>query len=108
MSDEMRLIGRGYFKPQVFGWPRETRNTKLPFAGSWLPSFLFCMATAQMISRFKLTGICPPARGAVLAELLLTHAAPVWLVVASELRTAETLWRHTRSGRSSSGSPWWP
>jgi transcription-repair coupling factor (superfamily II helicase) len=42
-------------------------------------------------SRFKLTGICPPARGAVLAELLLTHAAPVWLVVAGELRTAETL-----------------
>src|ERR1035441_511730 len=42
-------------------------------------------------SRFKLTGICPPARGAVLAELLLTHAAPVWLVIASELRTAETL-----------------
>ncbi|HXB02745.1 MAG TPA: transcription-repair coupling factor [Opitutaceae bacterium] len=42
-------------------------------------------------SRSKLTGICPPARGAVLAELLLTHAAPVWLVVAGELRTAETL-----------------
>jgi transcription-repair coupling factor (superfamily II helicase) len=49
------------------------------------------MATAQMTSRSKLTGICPPARGAVLAELLLTHAAPIWLVVASELRTAETL-----------------
>ena len=49
------------------------------------------MATAQLISRSKLTGICPPARGVVLAELLLTHAAPVWLVVASELRTAETL-----------------
>ncbi len=49
------------------------------------------MATAQLTSRSKLTGICPPARGAVLAELLLTHAAPVWLVVASELRTAETL-----------------
>jgi transcription-repair coupling factor (superfamily II helicase) len=44
-----------------------------------------------MTLRFKLTGVCPPARGAVLAELLLTHAAPVWLVVASELRTAETL-----------------
>ena len=42
-------------------------------------------------SRSKLTGICPPARGAVLAELLLTHSAPVWLVVAGELRTAETL-----------------
>jgi len=49
------------------------------------------MATAQLTTRSKLTGICPPARGAVLAELLLTRAAPVWLVVASELRTAETL-----------------
>jgi transcription-repair coupling factor (superfamily II helicase) len=49
------------------------------------------MATAQLNSRSKLTGICPPARGAVLADLLLADAAPVWLVVASELRTAETL-----------------
>jgi transcription-repair coupling factor (superfamily II helicase) len=53
--------------------------------------FSFCMATAQMLSRFKLTGICPPARGAVLAELLCTHPSPVWLVVAGDLRTAETL-----------------
>ncbi len=39
--------------------------------------------------RHKLTGVCPPARGAVLAELCRTHAAPVWLVVAHDLRTAE-------------------
>jgi transcription-repair coupling factor (superfamily II helicase) len=49
------------------------------------------MSVSSVSSRSKLTGICPPARGAVLAELLLTHAAPVWLVVAGELRTAETL-----------------
>jgi len=45
--------------------------------------FSLPMATAQTLSRFKLTGICPPARGAVLAGLLRTHAAPVWLVVAA-------------------------
>jgi transcription-repair coupling factor (superfamily II helicase) len=44
-----------------------------------------------MISRFKLTGICPPARGAVLAGLLRAQASPVWLVVAGDLRAAETL-----------------
>jgi transcription-repair coupling factor (superfamily II helicase) len=49
------------------------------------------MSVSSVTSRFKLTGICPPARGAVLAELLLTHPSPVWLVVAGELRTAETL-----------------
>jgi transcription-repair coupling factor (superfamily II helicase) len=41
--------------------------------------------------RFKLTGICPPARGAVLAGLTHTHPAPVWLVVAEDLKTAEHL-----------------
>ncbi len=49
------------------------------------------MSVSPIASRFKLTGICPPARGAVLAELLLTYASPVWLVVASEARTVETL-----------------
>ncbi|HVU32915.1 MAG TPA: transcription-repair coupling factor [Opitutaceae bacterium] len=42
--------------------------------------------TAQ---RHKLTGICPPARGAVIAELCRVHRASVWLVVAGDLRTAE-------------------
>ncbi len=45
--------------------------------------------TAQ--TRLKLTGICPAARGAVLAELVRAHAAPVWLVIADELKTAEQL-----------------
>ncbi|MBS0662798.1 MAG: transcription-repair coupling factor [Verrucomicrobia bacterium] len=43
------------------------------------------------IPRHKLTGVCPPARGAVLAELLRRHPAPVWLVVAEDLKTAEHL-----------------
>ena len=44
------------------------------------------VATAR---RHKLTGVCPPARGAVIAELCRAHPAPVWLVVAADLRTAE-------------------
>ncbi|MBI5380363.1 MAG: transcription-repair coupling factor [Opitutae bacterium] len=44
--------------------------------------------TAQ---RTKLTGICPPARGAVLAELTATHPSPVWLAVATDRKSAETL-----------------
>ncbi|MEO0054238.1 MAG: hypothetical protein RLZZ50_185 [Verrucomicrobiota bacterium] len=41
--------------------------------------------------RAKHTGVCPPARGAVLARLLRSHAAPVWLVVADTLKVAEQL-----------------
>ncbi|HNC24092.1 MAG TPA: CarD family transcriptional regulator, partial [Opitutaceae bacterium] len=43
------------------------------------------------IPRHKLTGICPAARGAVLAELARRHAAPVWLVVTEDLKAAEHL-----------------
>ncbi len=41
--------------------------------------------------RHKLTGICPAARGAVVAELARTHPAPVWLVVTEEAEDAERL-----------------
>ena len=41
------------------------------------------------IHRTKLTGICPPARGAVVAELARARPAPVWLVVAEDLKSAE-------------------
>lgn len=41
--------------------------------------------------RTKLTGICPPARGAVLAETLRRAPAPVWLIITPELRDAEQL-----------------
>ena len=43
------------------------------------------------IPRHKLTGICPAARGAVLAELVRRHSAPVWLVVTEDLKAAEHL-----------------
>jgi transcription-repair coupling factor (superfamily II helicase) len=49
------------------------------------------MADLAAITRLKLTGICPPARGAVIAELTRTRPSPVWLVVTSDLKTAEAL-----------------
>jgi transcription-repair coupling factor (superfamily II helicase) len=47
--------------------------------------------TATALPRAKHTGVCPPARGAVLARLLARHPAPVWLVVADTLKAAEQL-----------------
>ncbi len=47
------------------------------------------MSRPSRSSRFKLTGICPPARGFVVDELTRRHPAPVWLVVAEDLKTAE-------------------
>ena len=48
-------------------------------------------STFVLPPRTKHTGVCPPARGAVLAELLRRHPAPVWLVVADTLKAAEQL-----------------
>ncbi len=42
-------------------------------------------------NRFKLTGVCPAARGAALAELVRAHPAPAWVVVAGEAREADHL-----------------
>jgi len=39
--------------------------------------------------RHQLTGVCPPARGAVIAELVRSRPAPVWLIVAEDLKQAE-------------------
>ncbi len=47
--------------------------------------------TADRLPRWKLTGVCPAARAAVLASLLRDHPAPVWLVVVEEPRAAEQL-----------------
>ena len=49
------------------------------------------MPTAPASSRLKITGVCPPARAAVLAALLRRQPTPVWIVVADELRAAEQL-----------------
>jgi transcription-repair coupling factor (superfamily II helicase) len=42
-------------------------------------------------ARHKVVGVCPAARGAVLAEAMRTHPAPVWVVVAADLKAAEQL-----------------
>ena len=49
------------------------------------------MLTAATPPRCKVTGVCPPARAAVLATLLRRRPAPVWIVVTDELRAAEQL-----------------
>jgi transcription-repair coupling factor (superfamily II helicase) len=49
------------------------------------------MSVVASLSRRKLTGVCPPARAAVAAELCREHPAPVWLVVAENLKAAEHL-----------------
>jgi transcription-repair coupling factor (superfamily II helicase) len=41
--------------------------------------------------RNKIVGVCPAARGAVLAHLMGQHAAPVWVTVAPDLKAAEQL-----------------
>jgi transcription-repair coupling factor (superfamily II helicase) len=43
------------------------------------------------LTRIKLTGVCPTARGAVIAELTRGHPAPVWLVITEDLKHAEQL-----------------
>jgi transcription-repair coupling factor (superfamily II helicase) len=49
------------------------------------------MPAVSTRQRHKLTGICAPARGAVVETLTRTHPAPVWVVVAADLRSAEQL-----------------
>jgi transcription-repair coupling factor (superfamily II helicase) len=49
------------------------------------------MSAIGSITRRKLTGVCPPARGAILAGLCRANPAPVWLVVAEDLKAAEHL-----------------
>ena len=48
-------------------------------------------AVPSTIARCRLTGVCPPARAAVLASLMHEHPAPVWLIIADEFRAAEQL-----------------
>lgn len=45
--------------------------------------------SVSSLTRTKLTGVCPPSRGAVIAELACAQPAPVWLVIAEDLKTAE-------------------
>ncbi|HTQ31443.1 MAG TPA: transcription-repair coupling factor [Opitutaceae bacterium] len=63
------------------------------------------MAVSTLM-RIKLTGVCPPARGAVLAGLLRAHPSPVWVLAVEELRAAEALaedlalFHHAAGGRT--------
>ena len=57
------------------------------------------------VQRHKLTGVCPPARGAVAAELVRVHPAPVWLVVTEDLKAAEQLAEDIAFFSAASGSP---
>jgi transcription-repair coupling factor (superfamily II helicase) len=41
--------------------------------------------------RQKIVGVCPAARGAVLAEVMRSHPSPVWVVVEADLKAAEQL-----------------
>ena len=58
--------------------------------------------------RHKLTGICPPARGAIVAELARAHPAPVWLIVAEDLKAAEHVAEDVAFFHGASGdkTPW--
>ena len=49
------------------------------------------MSVLSTLARRKLTGVCPPARGAIIADLARTQPAPVWLVVTENLKAAEHL-----------------
>jgi transcription-repair coupling factor (superfamily II helicase) len=62
----------------------------LRIAASGLPTIIIFM-TVVPSPRCKLTGVCPPARAAVLATLVRQRPAPIWLVVAEEPRLAERL-----------------
>jgi transcription-repair coupling factor (superfamily II helicase) len=42
-------------------------------------------------ARHKIVGVCPAARGAVIAETMRRHPSAVWVVVAQDLRIAEQL-----------------
>jgi len=49
------------------------------------------MPASALTPRHKHTGVTPPARGAVIAELTRQHPAPVWIIVAANLKSAEEL-----------------
>jgi transcription-repair coupling factor (superfamily II helicase) len=63
------------------------------------------MPDPSLHPRRKLTGVCPPARGAVIAALGREFPAPVWLVVAENLKAAEHLAEDIAFFHVASGSP---
>ncbi len=63
------------------------------------------MSILSTLNRHKLTGVCPPARGAVIAELARAHPAPVWLIVTENLKAAEHLAEDTAFFHRASNDP---
>jgi transcription-repair coupling factor (superfamily II helicase) len=63
------------------------------------------MPVPATITRLKLTGVCPPARGCVVAELTRRRPAPVWLVVAEDLKSAEHLAEDIVFAHHAAGDP---
>jgi transcription-repair coupling factor (superfamily II helicase) len=61
--------------------------------------------SAPAATRHAYTGVCPPARGAILADLCRTDPAPVWLVVAPQLRAAEQLAEDIAFFHAAAGDP---
>ena len=55
--------------------------------------------------RFKHTGVCPPARAAVISTLLQAQPAPVWLIVVEEERTAAQLAEDLMFFHAAAGDP---
>ncbi len=53
--------------------------------------------------RHKVLGVCPAARGAVLAECMRHSPSPVWVVVAADLKLAEQLAEDTAFFQKASG-----
>jgi transcription-repair coupling factor (superfamily II helicase) len=56
-------------------------------------------------ARHKIVGVCPSARGAVLAEAMGARPSPVWVVVAPDLKAAEQLAEDAGFFWRASGSP---
>ena len=69
----------------------EDRPPYLRFALRAFLGSYFSPLMPPTLPRTKFTGVCPAARGAILAELARAHPAPVWLVVAEDLKIAEQL-----------------
>ncbi len=61
------------------------------------------MSALTSLTRRKITGVCPAARGAVIVDLVRAHPAPVWLVVAEDLKAAEHIAEDIAFFHSTSG-----
>src|SRR4051812_17491167 len=73
-------------------------------AATYIEPFRMPAALTTLTHR-KFTGVCPPARGAIIAELCRAHPSPVWLVVTEDLKAAEHLAEDVAFFHGASGNP---